>query len=592
LGHALVDAFERLNSAQRATVQAQSHLLVTACPGSGKTATLSVKAATILQDPSARVCIVTFTKDAADELKTRTVKLLDTEAQASRLVSGTFHSLCFRMLRSVRNLKLTGILGPGEQFQFARRLIAERALDIDEGALLARIECARTGVSLPGLNAAQENALASAYVRLMRANKKIDFTDLVVDTLAGLDDGSLKPMQITHLLVDEYQDTDICQYRWLAHHSRAGAVVTVVGDDDQSIFSFRQSLGYAGMIRFRDEHTAQQIVLGSNYRCRAEILDVAARLIVFNEKRVPKTLVAARGTGGSVSVEPCQSADDEALYVAELFADFAAGTYTAAVLSRTNASLTKISTEMTLLGIDHVAPKGASIFDSHIAAMFCDLISFAATGDTRGVEACLAFCGADETSLQAIHALLVKKGTKPHRPIADEAQALWDRFEKTFRKLHHYCAAENAALLIEGVRGWLTDHGEHGKLSKSAELIDIVANVFSRLKGAPMDRVKAFRDFAKRDAPNALTTRRIVLTTMHSSKGLEWDRVHIIRADAALCPGDGDIEEERRLFYVAMTRARDQLSISYLAKKSASTFLTESTLVRAAVASVSAYDAY
>ena len=116
----------------------------------------------------------------------------------------------------------------------------------------------------------------------------------------GMEQGTIPPYPFTYLLVDEFQDTDPLQYRWIELHAKAGSIVTVVGDDDQSIYAFREALGYRGMESFITEFDAKPVVLGSNYRCRAEILSAADRVIRNNVDRIAKVLRAEKGAGGSV----------------------------------------------------------------------------------------------------------------------------------------------------------------------------------------------------------------------------------------------------------------------------------------------------
>jgi superfamily I DNA/RNA helicase len=119
-------------------------------------------------------------------------------------------------------------------------------------------------------------------------------------SVAGMESGEIKPYAFTDLIVDEFQDTDPLQYRWVELHAMAGAHVTVVGDDDQSIYGFRAALGFRGMESFASSFEARRVVLGSNYRCRDEILSAADRVIRNNVDRIPKRLVAERGAGGAV----------------------------------------------------------------------------------------------------------------------------------------------------------------------------------------------------------------------------------------------------------------------------------------------------
>ena len=355
-------ALSQLNSEQREAATERGHCLVMACPGSGKTRTLAVKAALLLDsEPLARTCIVTFTKDGASELKRRTIDILDGDAASgNRLIAGTFHGLCYRMLSKVRKINLKNIVSDAEQFHYAERALAEvKIFDVDKHAALSLIEHAR---SLPHLADARAKLLADVYLDIMRRNGKLDFSDLVIDTIAGLESGAIPPIPAAYMLIDEFQDTDWLQYRWARQHSANGTKITVVGDDDQAIFGWRFAMGYEGMMTFADDHDAHRVVLGHNYRCRSEILDAAGRVIVYNINRVPKTLVAAKGPGGSVGCDEYATIADEALAILDAFRDFASEDYSAAVIGRTNRSLKTIEAVLKPAGIPCTITRSASLF--------------------------------------------------------------------------------------------------------------------------------------------------------------------------------------------------------------------------------------
>ena len=146
----------------------------------------------------------------------------------------------------------------------------------------------------------EDGKLYHAYQDALARNGKIDFQDMLRLAVEGMQNGSILPYPFKYLLVDEFQDTDPLQYRWIELHAKAGSIVTVVGDDDQSIYAFREALGYRGMESFIKEFDAKPVVLGSNYRCRSEILLAADRVIRNNVDRIAKVLRAEKGAGGRV----------------------------------------------------------------------------------------------------------------------------------------------------------------------------------------------------------------------------------------------------------------------------------------------------
>lgn len=160
--------------------------------------------------------------------------------------------------------------------------------------------------------------------------------------VAGMLTGGIRHYSVHHLLVDEYQDCDSLQSRWTSLHAAAGSVVCVVGDDDQTIFGFRDALGYQGMEAFIKEFDARAIVLGKNYRSHSEILSAADKIIRNNAQRISKDLLAHRGSGGSVEFKRFDDEYKEAVAVVETLAPAIRAGKTAAVLARTNRILDPI----------------------------------------------------------------------------------------------------------------------------------------------------------------------------------------------------------------------------------------------------------
>jgi superfamily I DNA/RNA helicase len=239
----------------------------------------------LIADPRAIVGAVTFSKDAAVELRDRIVALAGADARR-RLVAGTFHSLAFKQLRDPRGGR-RDIASDGDRLGILGRVLAELGLEWKVDEAVPVIEKIKTefGKTEPGSVEAQ---LYDAYQDALQRNGKIDFQDMLRLAVQGMESGDIEPYAFTDLLVDEFQDTDPLQYRWVELHARAGARVTVVGDDDQSIYGFRAALGFRGMQEFASTFDAQRVVLGSNYRCRSEILSAADCVIRNNVDRIAK----------------------------------------------------------------------------------------------------------------------------------------------------------------------------------------------------------------------------------------------------------------------------------------------------------------
>src|ERR1700733_9779644 len=257
-----------LNPQQREVAEARRHCLAVAGPGAGKTKTIATKVALLLSDPKSLVGAVTFSKDAAVEMRHRILKLSSPDAKR-RLVDGTFHSLAFKQLRKPGGAKCD-IASDGDRMGLLARVLAEHGFNWKAEEAVPVIEKIKTNFGRVTAGP-QEAVLYNAYQQALERNGKIDFQDMLRLSVAGMESGEIKPYAFTDLIVDEFQDTDPLQYRWVELHAMAGAHVTVVGDDDQSIYGFRAALGFRGMESFASSFEARRVVLGSNYRCRDEI---------------------------------------------------------------------------------------------------------------------------------------------------------------------------------------------------------------------------------------------------------------------------------------------------------------------------------
>ena len=287
----------QLNPEQQEVVDHDGHSLVVACPGSGKTRVIVVKIGHILsRSPKSRVCAVTFTRDAANELKKRLIDDIGSEVVNKRTRVGTFHSLAIRQLRACG--QIGKVASPAEQQIFVQRALASCEADITYEEAVQTIETVK---SSRGPVPEEDSPLYQAYAALLKRAQVEDLYDVLKKSLTLMQQGVVPPYPVEYMLVDEFQDTDEIQLAWVLEHVKAGTRVTVVGDDDQSVYSFRRALGYQGMDRFRTATGATLIALGTNYRCRSEILSAAETLICHNQERIAKTLRAARGEGGKVS---------------------------------------------------------------------------------------------------------------------------------------------------------------------------------------------------------------------------------------------------------------------------------------------------
>jgi superfamily I DNA/RNA helicase len=561
-----------LNPQQREVAETRRHCLAVAGPGAGKTKTIATKVALLLSDPKSLVGAVTFSKDAAVEMRHRILKLSSPDAKR-RLVDGTFHSLAFRQLRKPGGAKCD-IASDGDRTGLLARVLAEHGFNWKVEEAVPVIEKIKTNFGRVTAGT-QEAVLYNAYQQALERNGKIDFQDMLRLSVAGMESGEIKPYAFTDLIVDEFQDTDPLQYRWVELHAMAGAHVTVVGDDDQSIYGFRAALGFRGMESFASSFEARRVVLGSNYRCRDEILSAADRVIRNNVDRIPKRLVAERGAGGALQSQRFDDEYADAAAAVEALAPKLAAGQSCAILARTNRILDPIESVCRSHGVNYYRASGQSVLNRPQGALMCNLLEIVQGTKQNGLDAVLAHSGMSTADLSALHRLmgatLVQQQKKELVAIglSEDTATAYRGFMKRLSEWQALTSRQAYSLALEGGLEWMLGYA---KGDTAIRAIQATYDVISRLNGPFNERI----EFLKRDN-NKPVEGALILTTMHSSKGLEWDHVWITRAEEGVVPDEKSPEsEERRLFYVAMTRARDSLVISTIRKNPVSRFVIES----------------
>jgi DNA helicase-2/ATP-dependent DNA helicase PcrA len=598
------DILSELNPQQREVALHVGHCLSIACPGSGKTKMLATKAAILLNEGE-KVCAVTFTRDAALELRERTMKLAAPRTKANLLV-GTFHSVCMLMAsprkhngefgRAILEKMQSPFSSPwnlvkeGVRVSYVIRAIRESGTKIQFRDATPVIELAKEAGIIPETLDPELQEMVRIYIKLMEEARVIDFQDIILKTNSALRDKSMSTLPVDHLLVDEYQDTDKAQYEWSAHHGRAGVALTVVGDDDQSIYAFRRALGYTGMERFAKEFGALQVQLGINYRCRSEILGAAETLISRNTERIQKRLFAQKGEGGVVTWERFKDASTEYAAVAEEAAGALAEGASFAVISRTNDELTLLQAAMHTRGVPHRKTDARSIFDCPEVQVYAALLRSLIKPASNDLDQVLAWAGMENDDAGKIRRLFgtnVIIGSKDdftNAGISDRGIDIW----RTFAKRHAAWSAQklqgHMATVNYGVYEWL---GETLQKPNNPAVLDAAHQMFEVDGTTLEDHLTKMRarelsqSVAERKNPEAEEEGPVaMLTTAHGSKGLEFDRVWIVGLQAGSFPSEkSSLEEERRLMFVAMTRAREALFISGTKDKKPSMFVVEAGLI-------------
>ncbi|HEX5093579.1 MAG TPA: UvrD-helicase domain-containing protein [Burkholderiales bacterium] len=598
---------DQLNPEQLAAVTLeQGHALVLAGAGSGKTRVLTTRIAWLIQQgrvSPAGVLAVTFTNKAAREMLTRLSAMLAVNPRGMWI--GTFHGLANRLLRAHhREAGLPRefqILDSQDQLAAVKRLL--RGMNVDEDRTPPRdLQYFIMGRKEEGLRAGEVRAgddvsgryaeLYAAYDEQCQREGVVDFAELLLRSYELLARNELLRehyrARFRHVLVDEFQDTNRLQYRWLKLLAGPQASLFAVGDDDQSIYAFRGA-NVANMAEFEREYARTQVIrLEQNYRSHGNILDAANALIAHNAKRLGKNLWTAAGAGEALRVFEATSDADEARWMVEEIKALAReGMRLAdvAVLYRSNAQSRVLEHALFTAGLAYRVYGGLRFFEraevKHALAYlrlmaapaddnaFLRVVNFPARGiGARTVEALADAAKAANTSLY--EAALAQPGKSA--PFV----ALIESLREEAKEL---TLAEKVELLL-GKSG-LAEHYKRERegaerLENLAELVNAAAAFdaedVERESGEEVDPLTAFLTHAALEAGEHQAGEgqdALQLMTMHSAKGLEFHAVFVSGLEEGLFPHEQSllekdgIEEERRLMYVALTRARRRLYLSF-----------------------------
>lgn len=608
-----------LNPEQKTAVEyGDGPLLVVAGAGSGKTRVLTHRIAYLLDTGRARpgeILAITFTNRAADEMRGRVAELLG--GTAIGMWVSTFHSSCARMLRVDAALlgytRSFTIYDEGDSVRMVKRVMEELSLDPKElppKTVKRRISAAKNELVEPDafLSSArspfeeQIGEVYERYERRMAESNAMDFDDLLVKTVRLLEDFEDVRQRwrtaFRYVLVDEYQDTNHAQYRLLLQLSGKDGNLTVVGDEDQSIYGFRNA-DIRNILDFeRDFPDAGVVKLEQNYRSTQTILSAANGVVSLNRDRRPKELWTDEGEGEPVEVVGLADEHEEARWVADRVEKLAelseGGLDQVAVFYRTNAMSRVLEDTLVRFGVRYRVVGGTKFYDRseikdaiaylQYIANPADSVAFARIVNTprRGIG---------KTSLGRILAHVNTIGepvwdvaSEPERVpgLGSAAVKALDAFQQTMAELRELADEAPVAKLIESVlarSGYLEalenerSVEAQGRLENLEELIS-VAREFDLTESPEDSDRSALEAFLEQIA--LLTDREedreegetLSLMTLHNAKGLEFDSVVIIGCEEGLFPhgrslDEGGEEEERRLCYVGMTRARRRLSMTW-----------------------------
>ena len=502
-----------------------------------------------------RLCAVTFTRAAATELKERILELCPSAAK--RLAVGTFHSIALAQLKRAPDQRPPKLLSDGERLALLRRCYRQYKCDVPFTEVVAAVDATKSRLTpIAFENTAIEDVI-TAYRDLLASEGAMDFSDILLLTTQGMLRGHLAPLSLRWLLVDESQDADEVQCEWILAHAREGIEVTIVGDDDQSLYAFRHAMGYEGMQRIIKQLVAQEMTLPINYRCAPNILAHAAQLIEHNPNRAHKNIQANREGNGIISNYRAADRFDEAAEIVKHI-KISNSPRSWAVLARTNALLEAIEAQLLLDEIPYTNSGGKSVWEGIAGSAFIGVFKSLLHNGWTGMANALSLCGIKP---QLLHMDLAEKNCWGMLNLIQTSLSENDksaqRVISSLLKGHHEWQAQlangNVSLVIFAVSGWLTAHcrGNYGKL------ISMLADSLAGMRGTLAQRLHNLTRH------NESKIDGVTLLTLHSSKGMEFDNVWILGIEDSNLPHpDSTEEEERRLFYVGITRARTRLALS------------------------------
>jgi DNA helicase-2/ATP-dependent DNA helicase PcrA len=603
-----------LNPVQQEAVKAANGpVMIIAGAGSGKTRVLTYRIAHLISCgvPPHQILALTFTNKAANEMRNRVVHLVGD--QAKDLWMGTFHSVFARILRreaeALSYTRSFTIYDSDDSLQLVKRIMERLNLSRDQfnpNAIRSRISAAKNQLIDPKQYAElardlfDEKAAAvyAEYQKQLLKNNAMDFDDLLVNPIHLFEQ---KPDRLERyqyrfkfILVDEFQDTNRAQYVVTKQLSARQRNICVVGDDAQSIYSFRGA-DIQNILNFsKDFADCQTFRLEQNYRSTKSILAAADRLIRFNYQQIPKSLWTSNGQGENVCIVECSDDREEGLQVVEIVRDEILreklDLKDFAVLYRTNAQSRSLEDALRRNSIPYTIVGGIRFYErKEIKDVLAYLRVIVNPKDEESLNRIINFPprGIGETSLERVQSYAALRGIGLYATLKerDKISDLQDRSKRALGEfidfLERHRSLRSQVSLSEFVRSLVDELGilpilkeEHTteSMNRWENVQELLSAISEFADEHPEGTLEEFLEEVSlvSDIDTYEGTRNAVtLMTLHSSKGLEFPVVVITGVEEGLLPfysstiEETALEEERRLFYVGITRAERSLYLTY-----------------------------
>lgn len=590
---------KKLNSEQiKAVRHKDGPLLVLSGPGSGKTTVIINRIRCLTQvygvDPK-RILTITFTKAAALEMEMRYRNI--SKATAGVHFS-TFHALFFKMLREFFGLNLSSIIKESDKRNFIKRSVEEfypECEDIEEATdtFLLNLSLIKNDLQTPGKFVPRDMpknefwAMFKVYEAYKERNELIDFDDMMSGTYNLLKSESdfLKKQKekYDYILIDEFQDINRAQYECIKMLSSPKNNVFAVGDDDQSIYGFRGSSPDFMQSFVKDYKDCGKVYLDTNYRSTDQIIKISEMLIAKNKKRFNKNISGTGISGQAAQLMVNSNSADEADAIADKICELhdknGIPYGDMAVIYRNNLASNAFAHRLILRGVPYYLKDNVyNVYDHWIAKDICAYVNFVLDTDNNDAF----FRIVNKPGRMVSKQVLIKADTLSGSAFYNvmNADELSGKARKNMERLYSTvqiarrkkCAEQLMFIYSESeYERYLEDYSSYKKCS-TAFLRQIAAEVLS--VGKELNDLSLFENKLadyKWKIANASVPKRnddaVTLSTMHSAKGLEFGTVFLPSLVDMVVPNAsakirGDTEEERRLFYVALTRAKERLFLS------------------------------
>lgn len=593
-----------LNHAQtEAVAHNKGPCMVLAGPGSGKTLTIAKRIEYLIMKHKVRpeeILVITFTKYAAWEMKNRTRSICGPSSYA--VTFGTFHGIYYGILKWAYRLNQSNLLSDEEKYRILREILPGIDWDQEPEADEEKDYLQELAIEIGNVKnncmdieeyepvkytTEKFRKLYRTYEETKKKYRKIDFEDMLIqcrDLFMKRPD-ILKKWQekFQYILVDEFQDVNQAQYDVVRMLAAPQDNLFVVGDDDQSVYGFRGAKPGIMKEFMKDYPKARQILLDVNYRSSGYIVKGALRVIGNNKIRFEKKIEAFRKPDETVHVQEVKDPVQEAEYVLERIREYREKgvSYTEmAVLYRTNVDAKAMSELMTEYQIPFVMKEHLNNIYEHFIAL--DMISYLRL--SQGEYDRKYFLQIANRPNRYLTRESMKTGNVSYESLRRyyrDKDWMVDRIDQLEWDMKMICdktpyAAIQYIRKRMGYDEFLKEYAAYRKIS-SEDLFALLEEIWQNSKGYGtikewFEHIESYGKMLKEQNKKNGEKEGVNLMTMHAAKGLEFDTVFVIEANEGSCPykkatADEEIEEERRLFYVAMTRAKRKLVISYVKEK-------------------------